>query len=841
MGWVAALLELFALVVVCVGGTLIYQIASLSTRVKDVERKLNELRAASVAERADRISTAPAPGSAAQRAIVVPSDDSAPIAPSATVRRRESPTPPPVERPSALPVAIASPIASRAAATAESSATAGKQWEILVGTNWLNKLGVLVFVMGVALLVRYSIAHVGPAGRIAIGFAASATLLAIGVVVARRERYRTFGSGLIAGGWAGVYFTAFAMHGIAAARVIDSDLLGTVLLLAVASAMVAHALFAKSESMTALSFVVGYATIVLSPLTMFAAAAIVPLAAATAIVAARFGWARVALLGAAATYAVFPIRDVLQMPMLIDRHSPALYAMLGLYWLVFETADILAEQHAEAPRGLEFFVVNVLGVLGVAVLEVPPDAAGLTASVLASGGLAYFVSAIVRTRLAQRNGRTVLGGERLTSTHLAIGASAALMALAAASRFDHARAMFVALFETELVLASGVLLKDRIVRRIALGLVGATSLYAIRIATQLAADSSWTDPALLQVAAVAIVWFADREWLRRKASGPLDYCYSWAGTVIGIVLIGTRTASIGNSLVLLAIGGALLEAGLRNRDDYRHQAYVVSALAAMWIVAYFLQVPRPIGVQSDAWRVLAPAAVIAGALAFHLSRSRDRMELRIAAMVAAWVTVGFVALLELSVMATGANGGAWAITAVALTTSGVLARSATLRWQGYLLASLGALSALGTDVSLASDQFPIWSSVGIAALYAVHLVTRRLWSTTGADETERAVREGMAGLATLLLFVLSFDRGGETRLTLDWGLAAIVLLTAGTMLRERTLRWCGLAGLFACVVRLALHDLAQLEAPARITAFVVLGLVLIGASWIYTRFRERLS
>jgi uncharacterized membrane protein len=128
----------------------------------------------------------------------------------------------------------------------------------------------------------------------------------------------------------------------------------------------------------------------------------------------------------------------------------------------------------------------------------------------------------------------------------------------------------------------------------------------------------------------------------------------------------------------------------------------------------------------------------------------------------------------------------------------------------------------------------------------VYLVTRPLRSVETPGEPwstsfERVVREVEGCLAVALLFLLWSHHASDNLLTLDWGLTAIATLIAGTMLRERTLRWCGLAGLLASVVRLTFYDLPQLEPAARITVFVVLGLVLIGASWIYTRFRERVS
>jgi len=43
------------------------------------------------------------------------------------------------------------------------------------------------------------------------------------------------------------------------------------------------------------------------------------------------------------------------------------------------------------------------------------------------------------------------------------------------------------------------------------------------------------------------------------------------------------------------------------------------------------------------------------------------------------------------------------------------------------------------------------------------------------------------------------------------------------------------------VLKLFLYDLRQLETVNRILSFIVLGLILVGVSWMYTRFRGRIQ
>jgi uncharacterized membrane protein len=104
--------------------------------------------------------------------------------------------------------------------------------EARLGANWLNKIGTAAFVIGVALLLNYSMHYLGPAGKIALGYALSAAMLGVGVLGERTERYRIAARAELGGGWALAYFTAYASHNIAAVRLVASVGLGFALLFA---------------------------------------------------------------------------------------------------------------------------------------------------------------------------------------------------------------------------------------------------------------------------------------------------------------------------------------------------------------------------------------------------------------------------------------------------------------------------------------------------------------------------------------------------------------------------------------------------------------------------------
>ena len=92
--------------------------------------------------------------------------------------------------------------------------------------------------------------------------------------------------------------------------------------------------------------------------------------------------------------------------------------------------------------------------------------------------------------------------------------------------------------------------------------------------------------------------------------------------------------------------------------------------------------------------------------------------------------------------------------------------------------------------------------------------------------------------ADTLLAALLYGRVSGGLFTVALGLEGLALLGAGFPLRERILRLQGLALLLACILKLFVYDLRNLETMYRILSFIALGLIMLSVSWIYTRFRE---
>jgi uncharacterized membrane protein len=793
--------------------------------------------------------------------------------PVAKPEPRPSPTPAPAQTPApnppplavpAAPVAVApTPLAAPPPVTAPSTAptpSGEEAWEVTVGGSWLNKIGVLVFVIGIALLVGYSVTRVGPAGRIAIGFIVSLGMLGAGVVLERRDEYRTYAYGLIAGGWAGTYFTTYAMRAVPAARVIDSDVVAIVLLSAVAAGMVWHSLRYRSQEVTALAYVVAYATLALTPLVGFSLLASIPLAMTLMIVAQRFGWTRLQVLGIVFTYGLYAVRGQSFGFGALNTTAITPYLALAAYWVMFEAADLLAIRRrpitGAAPPPV--FILNAAGLIGSGLLQLPSDAPlPLSTFLLVSGG-AYLASAVARARLgAAPTGPDALDRAVHGSYQGATALAVAFVAWAIVLRFDGPSLVIALLLEAELVFLSGLILRDHVTRGIGSALAILVGLLAIGLIGDLrAASLGWVWSAQGPAAAAAltgVTWYANREWLRSRQIPLLRH--EWLFTPVAtylVVLIARAEWPIGySSLATLVFSLGLLEAGLRRGVEYRYQAYAAGAASALVLLVWF-GAQGAIGASStrEAWTVLMTAMVVAYTAAWRIAPAKgssapDRRQRAWAAAIAGSFGTAFVVMLEWIVIAPDFVTLAWAATAATIGVAGLHWKLGGLRWQMYPLLGLALLRAMEPvlDSAAARPIEVVSAVVVIGFLYAFSLAVREAVAhrEDPAAQIEDAVRIAMSLVATLSVTALIFCEVRSTLVTVSWGIHGSLLLAAGFPARERVLRLSGLTVLLACIGRLFLFDLPQLEELARIVSFVALGAVLLTVSWFYTRYRARLQ
>ncbi|MFC5282331.1 DUF2339 domain-containing protein [Pedobacter alpinus] len=85
-------------------------------------------------------------------------------------------------------------------------------WEKFVGENLINKIGIAITIIGVAIGAKYSIEHelISPLTRIILGYVMGIALLAFGIKL--KQKYESYSAVLVSGAIAIMYFITFAAY-----------------------------------------------------------------------------------------------------------------------------------------------------------------------------------------------------------------------------------------------------------------------------------------------------------------------------------------------------------------------------------------------------------------------------------------------------------------------------------------------------------------------------------------------------------------------------------------------------------------------------------------------------
>lgn len=86
----------------------------------------------------------------------------------------------------------------------------------------------------------------------------------------------------------------------------------------------------------------------------------------------------------------------------------------------------------------------------------------------------------------------------------------------------------------------------------------------------------------------------------------------------------------------------------------------------------------------------------------------------------------------------------------------------------------------------------------------------------------------------------AYQSASNTAISLFWGIHATTLVILGFWRRIKEIRWFGLGYLSVVILKVFFVDLSSLSTPYRILSFVVLGVILLGVSWLYQRYKYQI-
>lgn len=180
----------------------------------------------------------------------------------------------------------------------------GNSLEMWLGTH-LNKIGVVFLVCGLALLIGNQFQYFHPLLKIMTGLISGGSLIAAGLWFEKRSNLPVYGYVLSAGGWALSYFTAYAAHHLESVRIIESPVLGLVLLLGISYGAVLHFLRLRSEVITTISLSLAFMTTCFSSVSLFTLISSVVLVGSLVYIVARMRWYGLFAAGIIASYSIY--------------------------------------------------------------------------------------------------------------------------------------------------------------------------------------------------------------------------------------------------------------------------------------------------------------------------------------------------------------------------------------------------------------------------------------------------------------------------------------------------------------------------------------------------------
>ena len=389
--------------------------------------------------------------------------------------------------------------------------------EEMLGTNWLNKLGMVILVLGVAFFLAYQLKTLGPAGKVLVGFATAAVMLGAGIWFDRKERYRILARAGIGGGWALLFFTTYAMYHVPAAQVLTSQAVDLVLMLAVAAAMVLHTLRYRSQVVTGLAFLLAFLTVSISHSNVYSLSAGAVLAAGLVVIVGHMQWFELEVFGIVASYLnhylwLRPIIEPMQGKRRPFPEFAASAGILALYWLIFRMSYVFrrpSDEHREHISTAAALLNTVLLLALFKYQSTHPEWAFW--ALLAIGAIETLLGQLPITR-------------RRRSAVIVLSTLGVVLLIAAFPfRYSGMRLSVLWLLEAEALLLIGVWTKEVVFRR--LGMLGALLVSGQMISVDAAqifgrrmdgADLRPDFRVAIVFAVAAVVFYANAHWVLRR-------------------------------------------------------------------------------------------------------------------------------------------------------------------------------------------------------------------------------------------------------------------------------------------------------------------------------------
>jgi len=606
--------------------------------------------------------------------------------------------------------------------------------EDTLGRNWLNKIGIVLFVVGVASFGIYEFGQLGPRLKDLLLYTVSFAFLGGGIFVEKRDRYRVLGYTLIGGGWATLYFTTYALNHVAAMLVLQSEVLDLILMLAVAMVMVVHTLRYRSQLVTGLAFLLGYTTITLSQDKVYSLSAGLILAIGLVAIVIRMGWYELEVFGILSSFLNhFYWLYRLLGPEGAQHHAFPDYrvstALLLFYWLTYRISYVVRkpktpfEEHMSTAAAL----LNTLLLLGVMKFQsVQPELAWIALLIVGAMEFGFGQLPTVKRRREAFVVLTVLG--------------TALMVAAAPFRYTGSdsgnQVAILWLIGAEVFLIVGAVVSEVVFRRLGLtiGLLVALRLASfnfLRLIEARRLNEDFLLSAGIMFGLCALVFYANSlligerwsQFFRDSPDAPLLAFHSYVGGFAAAsaiwALCSNDWTALGFAAVMVTL--AALQRRLRNPHLVLHYG-IIAALTMFRVFAVNLHTEILPPAHVSLRLLTLPLLAAAFYLTAYLADSGDIDLTVLRGLFSAAGTFLITALIYFEVPALWQPLAAIAF-AVLLLEAGNFLQYRALSWHTHAIAAFAAFFAVTAD-PLAAHR---WGAIPVHAFAALPVVIGAYW------------------------------------------------------------------------------------------------------------------
>jgi len=707
-----------------------------------------------------------------------------------------------------------------------------------LGANWLNKLGIIILVIGVTFFLAYQLRTLGPLGKTVVGYVISVMLLVGCLLLERRKKYQIFARAGIGGGWALTFFVTYAMYHVSATHILSSQAVDLVLMMLVAVGMIWHSLLYKSQIVTSLAFLLAFCTVGISHVTVFSLVAGLLLAVGLVCVTSREHWYELELAGLVSVYLnhFLWLQRVLPDSGQPGHRFPEFFASAGLlllYWLIFRVAYVLRSTR----NGREELISSVTAIL---------NAAGLLSLLKYQsshpewafwGLLALGTAEMLFAIYARRKFRTAF---------IVLSSIASVFLLAAVPfRFSGSNWSIFWLLEAEVLFLTGLRMKESVFRRLGLiaGFAAAIQLavadvYPIILLRQTQPDIHRHLAISIALICGAIVYwfnsqFAPSRWTEiRESQGDSSVLrfMSYLGLLaaMGALWVFFPGSVTVVAWMLLAVLLGLVAEKLAS-DDLTLQADMLAASAFVRILVINLFIPGHWGSFSQR----AVTVAISAALFYCCTRRKSGSDVLHAAYIPAaysWAGSTLLGLLVWYELRPISVAVGWGVLGLILFEIGMLRRRSYLRHQGYVLLAASFIRIFFANLSAGGDSRflnpPMYTVVPLIAAY--FWVYERLHAEAESPRFDRSIGNVAAWLGTTAAVALSYFEFSPEWVVVVWSVLVLVLALAAWLLDRRIFLAQALSLLVAVAARAVLFNL--FSAPPVAGSFWSSRLICVGSA-----------